>query len=218
MKNFLIKLLVVCIFIVSAYMICDLTKYYIEPIHYEKGEMRVVIDDKEVTRSLPQEALIKNNKIMLSFDTIKKYFDPYIYYDEKYNTVIITNETDILKLELDNPTVILNGQSKSISEPAFEKENKIYLPIEDLQDIYDIKVEKNEKIIITTEDINYQTVKMNEKQKVKLFKKELSKTTGKVKEDEILVVFNSKDEKSDYVFARTPNGDLGYILKENINR
>ena len=54
-KYFFIKLLVVFIFITVAYMICDLTKYYIRPIEYRDDENRVIINDTEVTRNLPDE-------------------------------------------------------------------------------------------------------------------------------------------------------------------
>ena len=154
-RYFFIKFLVVCIFMLTAYMICDLTKYYIRPIYYKDNEIRVIINDTEVTRNLPSTVLFKNEKIMLSFDTIKKYFDEYIYFDEKYETVIVTSEVDVAKLKLNENKININGKEKEIVAPAYEYSGEIYIPIEELQDVYDINVKNNEKIIITTEKVEY---------------------------------------------------------------
>lgn len=214
-KYFFIKLLVVCIFIIVAYMICDLTKYYIRPINYRDDENRVIINSTEVTRNLPDEALFVNEKIMLSFDTIQKYFDEYIYFDEKYETVIITNDVDVVKLKLNENEININGETKQIPVSASEVSGEIYIPIEELQDIYDIEVENNEKIIISTSDANYSKVEVTKKGKAKLYKRETSLTTGIFKKNEILTVF-SGDDDSEYIRVRTANGDLGYIKKEKI--
>lgn len=216
MKKFIVvKLLVVCIFIFVAYMICDLTRYYIAPVSYEKDEVRVVLDDKEITKNLPDTAVIIDDAPMLSFDTIKKYFDQYIYFDEKYETVIITNDVDILKMKLNQKNINLNGKEKTINVSAQKVSGEIYLPIEDLQEIYNIDVEQNEKIIITSPKAEYKKIKSDKNQKVKLYKKEFSLTTGKFKKGEEFILF-SGDENNEYAKVRTANGDLGYIKKSKI--
>ena len=215
-KYFFIKLLVVCIFIVIAYMICDLTKYYVRPIYYKENENRVIINDTEVTRNLPDVALFKNDKIMLSFDTIKKYFDEYIYFDEKYETVIVTSDVDVVKLKLDENKININGNERNIVTAACIIDGEIYVPIEELQNIYDIETLYNEKIIITTSDANYSNIQMDNKGRIKLYKRQTSLTTGKFNKEDVITVF-SGDEDSEYTKVRTSNGDLGYIKKDKIN-
>lgn len=230
------KLLVVFIFLFVSYMICGFTKYYIAPINYHKNELRVIIDDTEITRNMPDTAILEDGKIMLSIDTIKKYFDEYIYFDEKYDTVIVTNDTEILKMKLDDKCVNLNGNKKEILVPAKKIvpnkntgetsqlsnlllneliEEIIYIPIEELEELYNIDVLLNEKIIITTENAEYKELKMNKNRNVKLYKKELSLTTGKANKDDNLIIF-SGDDNSDYVKVRTAKGDLGYLKKSKI--
>lgn len=209
-KYFFIKLLVICIFMVIAYMICDLTKYYVRPIYYSENEKRVVINDKEVTRNLPDEVLFKNEKVMFSFDTIQKYFDEYIYFDEKYETIIVTNDKDVVKLKLNENKININGNDKEIIASAYKDSDEIYVPIEELQEIYDIEVVNNEKIIVTTNDKEYSKLNMNVKGKLKLHEKELSLTTGKFRKEDEITVFKI-DEESGYAKVRTENGDLGYI-------
>lgn len=215
-KNFVLKLFIVCVFLFVSYMICGFTKYYIAPIYYGDEEIRVIIDDAEVTRNMPDVVVFVDGKAMLSFDTIKKYFDEYIYFDEKYNTVIITGDTDIIKMELDDNSLNLNGTSKNIKVPAKKINGVIYVPVEELQKMYNIAVVHNEKLIITTDNIEYKEIKMNQKEKVKLYKKQLSLTTGKVKAGEILTVF-SGEESEEYAKVRTPNGDLGYVKRRDLD-
>lgn len=214
-KYALIKLIVVCIFVGVAYMICDLTRYYVRPIYYKKDETRVIINDSEVTRNLPDKALFIDEKIMLSFDTIKKYFDKYIYFDEKYQTVIITSDVDVVKLKLDEKKINVNGNIKNIEIAACKIDEDIYVPIEELQEIYNIEVVNNEKIIITTNDIEYKKVQITEKEKSKLYKRELSLTTGKFEKEDVITTFET-DEKRGYTRVRTANGNLGYIKTEKI--
>lgn len=214
-KYALIKLIVVCIFIGVAYMICDLTRYYVRPIYYKEDETRVIINDSEVTRALPDDALFVDEKIMLSFDTIKKYFDEYIYFDEKYQTVIITSDIDVVKLKLDEKKININGNEKNIEVAARKIDEDIYVPIEELQDVYNIEVLNNEKIIITTNNVEYKKVQITEKEKIKLYKRELSLTTGKFKKEDIITTFETDDEKG-YTRVRTANGNLGYIKTEKI--
>lgn len=217
MKKFiLIKVLVVCIFIFAAYMICDLTKYYIAPITYEENEIRVILDDTEITKNLPDEAMIIDDTAMLSFNTIKKYFDKYIFFDEKYETVIITNNLDVLKMRLADKEININGKNETVNVSAQKVGDEIYIPISDLQEIYDIEVSRNEKIIITSKNAEYKKINSQKNQKIKLYKKEFALTTGKIKKGEEFIVF-SGDENSDYVRVRTSNGDLGYIKETKIN-
>lgn len=215
-KIFVLKLFIVCVFLFVSYMICGFTKYYIAPIYYGDEEIRVIIDDAEVTRNMPDVAVFVDGKAMLSFDTIKKYFDEYIYFDEKYNTVIITGDTDIIKMELDDNSLNLNGTSKNIKVPAKKINGVIYVPVEELQKMYNIAVVHNEKLIITTDNIEYKEIKMNQKEKVKLYKKQISLTTGKVKAGEVLTVF-SGEESEEYAKVRTTNGDLGYVKRKNLD-
>ncbi len=215
-KFFVLKLFIVCVFLFVSYMICGFTKYYIAPIYYGDEEIRVIIDDAEVTRNMPNVAIFVDGKAMLSFDTIKKYFDEYIYFDEKYNTVIITGDTDIIKMKLDDNSLNLNGISKNIKVPVKKINDVIYVPVEELQKMYNIAVVHNEKLIITTDNIEYKEIKMNQKEKVKLYKKQISLTTGKVKAGEVLTVF-SGEESEEYAKVRTTNGDLGYVKRKNLD-
>ncbi len=214
-RYFFIKLFTVILFLIMGYMICDRADDFFPSVTYGKDEVRVVIDNREVTKSLPNRAVIKNDAVFLSFDTVKKYFDPYLYFDEKYQTVIITNAENVMKLKIDDRMIRFNGEEKQVQNPATKSGEVIYLPMEEIKEMLDIDVDYQEKIVVSTKDTNYQDVKMSKKGSVKLKKKELSGSTGKYLIDDILRVYPSGDNE-EYVKVRTANGSLGYVKNEYI--
>lgn len=214
----LLKLIIVIIFFAIAYGVCALTPYYIETTHYEKDEIRVVIDDNEYTKSLPDVAAFTSEKVMLSFDTIKKYFYEYIFWDEKYETVIVAKDKTVMKMPVDENKILVNGKEKDISVPVQYINQKLYIPIEELEEIFDLKVDVNEKIIVTTKDADYFSVKVDNKIHTKKYKKDFCMTTDVVKKGETVEIFDDYENKGDddYLWVRTENGSFGYVKKKNI--
>jgi spore germination protein YaaH len=214
----LLKLIIVIIFFAIAYGVCALTPYYIETTHYEKDEIRVVIDDNEYTRSLPDVATFTSEKVMLSFDTIKKYFYEYIFWDEKHETVIVAKDKTVMKMPVDKNKILVNGKEKDISVPVQYINQKLYIPIEELEEIFDLKVDVNEKIIVTTKDADYFSVKVDNKIHTKKYKKDFCMTTDVVKKGETIEIFDDYENKGDddYLWVRTENGSFGYVKKKNI--
>ena len=211
-KYFYIKVIVVVLFLIVAYLVCQNARYYIPPVQYEKDEIRVVLDDTEVTKKIPDAAIIKDGNVLLSFDTIKEYFDKYLYYDQKYETVILTTEIDVIKLKLNDPHMNLNGKETSISQGVMESGDTIYVPIQEIEDYLNIKVDYNEKVIISTAQKSTASIRTASKGSVKLYKKQLAYTTGKYRKGDILTLFldNLSGDEA-YVKVRTPNGSLGYV-------
>ena len=214
----LLKLIIVIIFFAIAYGVCALTPYYIETTHYEKDEIRVVIDDNEYTKRLPDVAAFTSEKVMLSFDTIKKYFYEYIFWDEKYETVIVAKDKTVMKMPVDENKILVNGKEKDISVPVQYINQKLYIPIEELEEIFDLKVDVNEKIIVTTKDADYFSVKVDNKIHTKKYKKDFCMTTDVVKKGETIEIFDDYENKGDddYLWVRTENGSFGYVKKKNI--
>ena len=188
MKNFILKLIVVIAFLAVAYNVCKYAPYYVEKVHYDKNEIRFVIDDEEKTKSLPDPIEICNDKVMLSVNTIKKFFDKYAYYNEEYNMVMVAYGLDIVKMPLDSKTITVNNVEKHIEIPVkayystirnslknikmYKKvpivhKPTIYVPIDELESVYDIEVVYNNKVIITTPEAEYYKVVAKNKLNIK---------------------------------------------------
>ncbi len=219
MKNLLKKLITTIIFFVIAYVLIDLTPYYIETVKYAEDEIRFVIDDNEQTKTLPDSIIIKDENVMLSMDTIKKFFDKYIYFDEKYEAVIVAYDTYVVKMFVDDKDIIINDEPKHIDVPVMMSGEDIYIPIQVLEAVYDIDVVVNEKVIVTTSNVEYFEVELKKDAKLKKYKKKFSLTKGTPEKGEILRIYTEDfayltDDQ--YVWARSENGDFGYIRKGKI--
>ena len=219
MKNLLKKLITTIIFFVIAYVLIDLTPYYIETVKYAEDEIRFVIDDNEQTKTLPDPIIIKDENVMLSMDTIKKFFDKYIYFDEKYEAVIIAYDTYVVKMFVDDKDIIINDEPKHIDVPVMMSGEDIYIPIQVLEEVYDIDVVVNEKVIVTTSNVEYFEVELKKDAKLKKYKKKFSLTKSTPEKGETLRIYTEDfgylaDDQ--YVWARSENGDFGYIRKGKI--
>ena len=139
-KIVLKKFVLTIIFFIIAYVLIDLTPYYTETVTYADDEIRFIIDDSEKTKSLPDEVLIENDDVMLSIKTIKKFFDKYIYFDEKYDAVIVAHDDYVVKMFVDDSDIIINDTPKHINTPVKTSGETIYIPIKVLEEVYDIKV------------------------------------------------------------------------------
>ncbi|MBQ7763982.1 hypothetical protein IJ384_01295, partial [bacterium] len=136
---------------VFAFLLFKIAPYYKPTETFEKGVLRVVVDDKDVTNSLPDEVFVENDVVMMTSKTAMKYFDNiYIYYDEKYDTAIITSDKMIGKIKLGTNTINVNGEDKALEGTAFMSGEQLYIPISSVEEVKDVSIDFNEKVIDTT--------------------------------------------------------------------
>ena len=228
-----IKRIIIPVFLlIISGLIFMIAPYYQIGTQYNENEVRVILDNTEITRNekkLPDPAIIKNGKILLSQNTVDILFDKWLYYDEKYNTIITTTDTGIAKLPLDNNTIKINDTEINIEVPATKINEIIYIPIEELEEFYQIEITYNEKVIITSKKAVKLTVSLREPLKVKSHKQTLSRTVAIADVDEIIDVFeyrlkegdkgydpNSPEQTPEWVSVRTSKGDLGYVKINSI--
>ena len=228
-----IKRIIIPVFLlIISGLIFMIAPYYQIGTQYNENEVRVILDNTEITRNekkLPDPAIIKNGKILLSQNTVDILFDKWLYYDEKYNTIITTTDTGIAKLPLDNNTIKINDTEINIEVPATKINEIIYIPIEELEEFYQIEITYNEKVIITSKKAVKLTVSLREPLKIKSHKQTLSRTVAIADVDEIIDVFeyrlkegdkgydpNSPEQTPEWVSVRTSKGDLGYVKINSI--
>ena len=196
---------------------------------FPKGVMRFVVDDKDVTNELSDPVLVEDEVVMMSAETAMKYFQNiYVYYDEKYDTAIVTSEDKVGKIKLGENTVTINGETKTLKgtasfktvETASEnndstkKVKKLYVPISSLEEVTDVEVYFNEKVVATTPWgwSRSKIIVVEGNHSLKAYPKELALITGVAKDDEKLYVFDTEEKGSgDYLVVRNERGDIGYF-------
>ena len=178
MKKNIIKVLVVIILLMIAIAILKIAPNYIRD--EIKNKVNLVINNSNVTASLKNDIYIdENDVIYLSKEDIDNFFDEYVYYDKKYNQIITTSENKIATLEVENTTIYINGEEQNIKSSVIEKNDRYFIPISELKEVYNISVEyveKTDRVVIESlnrEQKKTECIKDNSiKYKTTIFSKE----------------------------------------------
>ena len=207
-KNIIkIIIAIVIIFIIGiiAYKVNDL-------VVFDKNKnINLVINNKNVTSNLKKEIIIEDGNIYLSKQDLGNFFDKYIYEDKENNQIITTYDTKVATISLDSEEITINGTKKETSGKVIQKDNIIYIPITDLENVYgiDIKYIEDSKVLVLDSVTKEQKKAIVTKNvSVKSSKKFIAKTVERVKKGSYVVVVS---EENGYARIRTENGKLGYV-------
>ena len=205
--------IIIGIVLLSIVAVCKIT----DNIVFDKNNtMNLVINNNNVTLNLKNEVVIEEDNIYLSKEDIANFFDEYIYQVPNTDIVVTTHDKKIAELKFNEDKMILNDSKVNIYGKMFEKENIIYLPISDMEDLYNIEIEHIEESKVLTID------SLDRKQSKAIVSKNLpvksgvgliSKTIDKVKKGDIVIVISSGEK---YSKIRTENGKVGYLKKKNL--
>lgn len=217
LKYMIKNAVIVVLFIVIAYLICEATPYYVDNVDYGE-KVRVIIDDVEKTNELPDEALIKDGEVLFSIDTAKKYIDSNMFFSD--NALKINYDKYIVKMPIDEYVITINTKEKVINVPVQEISGDIYIPIKHLEEVYDISVEYNEKVIISTDGSEkFSKAKLAKNTKLKKYKRENGLTLKVMKKGDTIEIATPNFEevsRDEYVYVRSSQGDLGYVKKSKL--
>lgn len=199
--------------IVVAIIIIGVILYQINNnIVFDKNKnINLVINNKNITSNLKKDIFIQDDEIYISKQDLGNFFDKYIYEDTQNNQIITTYDTKIAAISLDENKISINGVSKKTYAQTIKKDNAIYLPIKELEDVYGIEISYIENSKVITIDSTSKEQKkaiVTKNLPVKSTKKFIAKTVDKIKKGSYVVVIS---EDKGYTKIRTENGKLGYI-------
>ena len=215
-NNWILKIIVVAIFLVAAIIVIKISGNYRNDDII--GKINLVINNSNVTSDLKQDIFIdENDVIYISKDDIENFFDNYIYYDEKYNQIITGSSTKIANMVVGENTATVNSAEIKLKSPVVEKDNEYFIPFSELKGVYNVDIEYiNNRVVVDSLDRKYQIATAAKDINVKSNPTNLSRTVDKVKTGDTVVISNREDDlvKSGWQKIRTSNGVLGYV-KEN---
>lgn len=199
--------------IVLAIIIIGVILYQINNnIVFDKNKnINLVINNKNITSNLKKDIFIQEDEIYISKQDLGNFFDKYIYEDTQNNQIITTYDTKIAAISLDENKISINGVSKKTYAQTIKKDDTIYLPIKELEDVYGIEISYIENSKVITIDSTSKEQKkaiVTKNLPVKSTKKFIAKTVDKIKKGSYVVVIS---EDNGYTKIRTENGKLGYI-------
>ncbi len=178
--------------------------------------INLVINNKNVTSNLKKDVLIRDDKIYLSKQDLGNFFDKYIYEDTQNNQIITTYDTKIATISLKENKININGSYKETASHAIKQDETIYIPIEELKDVYGIEIKYlKETKILTIDSISKEQKKaiLTKNTPVKSSTKIISKTVDKVKKGSYAIIIS---EEKGYTRIRTENGKLGYVKSNKL--
>ena len=213
-KNNFIKVGIIFIVVIISFLaVWEIT----DNIVFDKNKtLNLIINNNNVTLNLKNEIIIEEENIYLSKDDIANFFDEYIYKIPNTEIVVTTHDKKIAELKFNEDEMFLNDSRVEIYGKMFEREEIIYLPISDMEDLYNIEIEHIENTKVLTID------SLDRKQSKAIVSKNLSvksgvglmsKTIDKVKKGDIVIVVSTGEK---YAKIRTENGKVGYIKKNNL--
>ena len=190
----------------------------------DDGKIHLIINNTNLTSSdrLSNDVLIENGVIYLSEQDISRFFDSYLYYENKYNQYITTSNTKVATIEVGGNKMEVNGISTPISGTIIERDGEngekiVYLPFSEMKDVYNVEIQNIEEtniILIDSLDREQITAEATKDFSVKLKTKFLSRTIDKVKKGEQVVVISKTNDG--WAKIRTAKGKIGYVKTDKL--
>ena len=177
------------------------------------GKINLIINNNNVTSRLKNEVRIDDGIIYVSMDDMKNFFDKYIYIEEETNEIVTTYNDKIASIGFESNKLTLNGSTKKISAHALKDNDIVYMPISEMQDVYNIELKNIEDTkVITIDSLDREQISADTKSKISIRSKSrfFSKTVDKVQKGEtVILVDNGQD--SGWAKIRTQKGKVGYV-------
>ena len=213
-KKRIIKTLIIIIAIILVYIIAYNLNNHI--ILDKNKNINLVINNKNVTANLKKDIFIEDDEIYISKQDLGNFFDKYIYEDTKNNQIITTYDNKIAAIDLEENKININGSNKNVYEHPIKKDDTIYIPIQELEDIYGIEIKyiENSKVV-TIDSIAKEQKKaiITKNTAVKSSKKFIAKTVDRAEKGSYVVVIS---EEKGYTKVRTENGKIGYVKSNKV--
>lgn len=206
--NILKRIIIVLILLLLSAFILNKAKNYI--IETSKNEINLIINNRNVTANLKHQVINENGIIYVSMVDIENYFDRYIHIEDEINEIVTTYDKQIASIGFETNKLTLNGSTKKTQAHAITKEEVIYLPISEMQEVYGIELSLTEKNVVL-DSLSRKQVKAYAKSNISVkWKADIfSKTVDKVKKGDILIAIEENDKG--WTRVRTENGEVGYV-------
>ena len=224
-KKSKVGIIIAIIIIALVLIVGAIGGYYVIKRNYivsKINQTNLIINNSNATSSLKNNVYIKDGVVYVSKPDIYNFFDNTIIYDEKYNQVVTTSSTKIASLPIDSKQIQVNSSNTTIKAGAIILDEVAYVPISELDEVYNIKttyVESEDLVYIDSLDREQQTATLKKDSSIKYKPTIISATLAKAKQGDTLTIANRSDYPvpNGWTRVRTENGTLGYIQTGKLN-
>ena len=215
------KIIVVAIFLGLVFFVLKVAPNYVNDDITDVANL--VINNSNVTKDLKQNLIIENGEIYISKEDIENFFDPYIYYDEKYNQIITTSENQIASMVVGENSMVNNGSTVSTSSTILERNGTYYIPFTTFKNIYNVDItyiESSDTVTVDSINRKYVVADSTKNNSVKAYPTTFSRTVDEIEQGETVTVVqndeNQNEEIDGWTEIRTDTGKLGYVKSNTL--
>lgn len=210
------KILIVAIFLFAVLVVLKYSQNYLRDDIV--GKTNLIINNNNVTTDLDKDIFVENGITYMAKEDISNFFDPYIYYDEKYNQIITGSESQIAAIVIGEKKMTNNGSTVNIPATVIEKDETYYIPFSVLDNVYNVKttyIEETDTVVIDSLNRKFVVADSNKNNQVKYKPTAISRTVDKLKRGDNVVIVNNSS-KDGWLKVRTDSGKLGYVKEDSI--
>ena len=178
---------------------------------------QIIINNNNVTKELQNDLLKENDKIYMSFEDIQKFIDNTIYQEDETGTIITTSSKKLATLKMGEDEININGASQKQKDIVIKENEKDYIAISELENVYDYEFKYiSTTNIATIDNLNKKMVKAYAKKTIKIKEKNniISKNIEKVEKGNWLICIEQEGKMTK---VRTQNGNIGYVQTKKLN-
>ena len=219
--KWLYKFIVVALFVALVFFILKYAPNYVNTEIADKTNL--VINNSNVTADLKKDVFIEDGIIYISMEDISNFFDPYVYYDEKYNQIITTSDNQITSMVVGENTMVNNGSTVATSGTILQRDGTYYIPFSSFKDTYNVEIayiEATDTITVDSKDRKYVVADSKKENSVKAYPTIFSRTVDKIEEQETVTVVQNDENQNNvvngWVEIRTDTGKLGYVKADTL--
>lgn len=184
-----------------------------------KDVVNLIIDEHNVTEDLKNMLYINENKtVYMSEEDVRELFDENIYYDQQYNQIITTSYTKVANIEIEEKQMNVNDSKVNMLDAIIKINDKIYLPISDMELVYNIKIkyiEETNRVVIENLNRGLIKVTVTDNASIKFKQRSLSKDVGEVVKGEQVSCYYTTSRGWRQI--RTENGTVGYVKANKLD-
>ena len=215
------KLIVVAIFLGMIFLVLKFAPNYVNTDITDKTNL--IINNSNVTSDLKKDVIIQDGIMYIAKEDIANFFDPYIYYDEKYNQIITTSDNQVASMVIGENLLTNNGSTVEVKGTILQKDDTYYIPFSSFKDVYNVEInyiESSNTITVDSKDRRYVVADSTKENEVKAYPTIFSRNVDKLENQETVTVVQNKENKNEEVNGwtkiRTENGKLGYVKSNTL--
>jgi len=162
-------------------------------------------------------AIVEKGEILLPVEQVKKYFDPYLYWDEEEKRLTVTTKDRVIRMKSDHLTAYVNKEPFRLEVPVKIYEGHPFMPMVFLQDFYGLSIQYaqgTKTVIIDRVNVPYILGRAGKKVVVRRGPSLREPKVAVLEAGEKLNVYR---EDRGWFYVRTGEGLLGYALKIEVH-